>query len=49
MPLTEPRLSAKEVDSPEAQAKLKHVHPPLRGPVRSPSTPFEGPRRPEHG
>jgi ribose transport system substrate-binding protein len=31
MPLTEPLVTAKDVDSPEAQAKLKRVYPPSAG------------------
>ena len=31
MPLTEPLVTAKEVESPEAQAKLKRVYPPSAG------------------
>jgi ribose transport system substrate-binding protein len=31
MPLTEPLVTAKEIESPEAQAKLKRVYPPSAG------------------
>jgi ribose transport system substrate-binding protein len=31
MPLTEPLVTAKEIDSPEALAKLKRVYPPSAG------------------
>ncbi len=31
MPLTEPLVTAKDIDSPEAQAKLKRVYPPSAG------------------